>query len=195
MHPNPSVDFYFTKATAWQAELQSLRTVALATQLTETLKWGCPCYTMDGANIILIHAFKDYCALLFFKGALLADPANFLIRQTENVQAARQIRFTSAQQIADMEATIKSYIDQAVAVEKSGLKVAFKPTEDFPLPVELRNQLDENPDLAAAFHALTPGRQRGYALYFAEAKQSKTREARIQKSIAKILIGKGFDDR
>ena len=195
MHPNPSVDFYFAKAKSWGPELQSLRTIALSTQLTEELKWGHPCYTLDGTNIVLIHAFKDYCALLFFKGALLPDPANILIQQTENVQAARQIRFTSAAQITQMDATVIAYIHQAIAAEHSGLKVAFKATKDFPLPDELLGELDENPDLAAAFHALTPGRQRGYALYFAGAKQSKTRQARIEKSIPGILEGRGLDDR
>ena len=195
MHPNPKVDFYFTKAKSWQAELETLRTIALSSPLTEDLKWGCPCYTLDGGNIVLIHVFKDYCALLFFKGALLPDPENLLIQQTENVQSARQLRFTSANQIAEMKATIQAYIDQAITVEKSGEKVPQKDPKDLTYPGELLNAFDNNPDLKAAFDALTPGRQRAYNLHFAEAKQPKTRSARIEKATPDILAGKGLDDR
>ncbi|MEO6298578.1 MAG: YdeI/OmpD-associated family protein, partial [Paracoccaceae bacterium] len=193
MHPNPKVDFYFTKAKSWKSELETLRTIALSTPLTEDLKWGCPCYTLDGTNIVLIHAFKDYCALLFMKGALLPDSENILIQQTENVQSARQLRFTSAAQIAGMEATIKAYIAKAMEVEKSGEKVQLN--KDLTLPDELITAFDNNPDLKAAFDALTPGRQRAYTLHFADAKQPKTRAARIEKSTQRILAGKGLDDK
>ena len=190
---NPKVDFYFTKAKSWKTELETLRTIALSTPLTEDLKWGCPCYTLDGTNVVLIHAFKTYCALLFMKGALMDDPENILIQQTENVQSARQIRFTSAAQIAGMEATIKAYIAQAIQIEKSGQKVAFK--TDLTYPDELLTAFDDNPDLKAAFDALTPGRQRAYNLHFTDAKQPKTRAGRIEKATPLILSGKGLDDR
>jgi uncharacterized protein YdeI (YjbR/CyaY-like superfamily) len=190
---NPKVDFYFTKAKSWQPELTLLRTIALSTPLTEDLKWGCPCYTLDGANVVLIHAFKTYCALLFLKGALLNDPENLLIQQTENVQSARQLRFTSAEQIQGMTDTIQSYIAQAMQIETSGLKVALK--TDLTFPDELLNAFDNNPDLKAAFDALTPGRQRAYNLHFTQAAQSKTRATRIEKATPRILAGKGLDDR
>lgn len=189
---NPKVDFYFAKPSRWQAEQTLLRTIALATPLTEDLKWGWPCYTLVGRNIVLIHAFKDYCALLFFKGALMADPENILIRQTENVQSARQIRFTSASQIAGMDVTLKAYISHATQVEKSGQKVHL--THDLAYPNELLTAFDNNPDLKAAFDALTPGRQRAYILHFADPKQPKTRAARIEKVALRILAGKGLDD-
>jgi len=192
---NPNVDFFFQKADKWQTAFETLRTFLLDCQLTEELKWGKPCYTVQGSNVVLIHGFKEYCALLFHKGALLQDPNNLLIQQTANVQAARQLRFTNLQEIVEREATIKAYIDEAIAVEKAGLEVNFKETTEFTVPEELVNKFDEDPDLRAAFEALTPGRQRGYLLYFSGAKQSKTRTARVEKSIQKILDGKGYNDR
>lgn len=189
---NPKVDFYFKKAEQWQKELEKLRAIVLDCQLAEELKWGVPCYTFQGSNIVLIHAFKDYCALLFHKGALLKDPAGILIQQTENVQSARQVRFTSLAEIKKLETTLKAYIFAAVEVEESGQKVEFK--KEFAIPEEFQAKLDENPALRAAFYALTPGRQRGYNLYFASAKQSKTRESRIEKYLQQILDGKGLDD-
>jgi uncharacterized protein YdeI (YjbR/CyaY-like superfamily) len=192
--PNPKVDWYFDKAKQWQDEIKKLRSIALGTGLTEELKWGCPCYTLQGVNIVLIHTFKEYCALLFFKGALLKDPESILVQQTKNVQSARQIRFTSLKQINSMTAVVTAYIHEAIAVEKSGVKVEFKKTSEFEMPEEFMNKLDEDPDLKAAFEALTPGRQRGYLLYFASAKQAKTRAARIEKYTQQILAGKGLDD-
>ena len=168
--------------------------ICLGCGLTEELKWGKPCYTYQTSNIVLIHGFKDYCALLFFKGALLKDPKGFLIQQTENVQAARQIRFTDVQEIVEMEPILKSYIKEAIELEKSGLEVSYKKTSEFAVPEEFRNRLDESPALKKAFDALTPGRQRGYLLYFSAAKQSKTREARVEKSVPQILNGKGLND-
>ena len=198
---NPKVDFYFgknklstDKANNWQEELEQLRTIILDCGLTEELKWGCPCYTLDKSNIVLIHGFKEYCALLFHKGALLKDPDGILIQQTENVQSARQIRFTTVQQIVEMEATLKAYIFAAIEVEKAGLEVVFKPTAEFPMPEEFITRLEEAPGLQDAFEALTSGRQRGYLLYFSAPKQTKTREARIEKCMEKILDGKGLDD-
>jgi len=191
---NPKVDFCFNKAQKWQEELKKLRTIVLDCGLAEELKWGQACYTFEKRNIVLIHAFKEYCALMFFKGVLLKDARGILIQQTQNVQAARQIRFTSVREIVKMEATLKAYIHEAIEVEKAGLKVELKKTADFPVPEELRNKLDENPTLATAFHALTPGRQRAYILHFSAPKQSKTRESRIEKSIQKILHGKGLND-
>ena len=193
-NPNPAVDFYFAKDRAWAPEQRRLRQIALASGLEEALKWGHPCYTLDGTNIMLIHAFNDYCALLFHKGVLIPDPDSLLIQQTENVQSARQLRFTSLPQIEDMAATIDAYIDAAIAVEKSGSKVAFKDTKDFAMPQELVDALDTEPDFAAAFRALTPGRQKGYILNFAQPKQPKTRQARIDKAHPRILLGKGLDD-
>lgn len=191
---NPKVDFYFIKAKKWQEELERLRVIALDCQLNEELKWGVPCYTFQKSNIVLIHAFKDYCAYLFFKGALLKNTKGILIQQTENVQAARQIRFSSVKEIVKMEKTLKAYIYEAIEVEKAGLKVNLKKTTEFKMPEEFKNKLDKSPALKTAFYALTPGRQRGYLLYFSAAKQSKTRESRIEKYTKQILSGKGLDD-
>ncbi|MEO6758384.1 MAG: DUF1801 domain-containing protein [Saprospiraceae bacterium] len=191
---NSKVDFYFSKAKKWQPELEKLRTIVLDCHLAEELKWGCPCYTYEKSNLVLIHAFKDYCALLFFKGALLKDAESMLIQQTENVQAARQVRFTSVREIEELEATLKAYIFEAVEVEESGLKVPLKKTPEFPMPEEFQQQLVENPGLKTAFEALTPGRQRAYLLHFAAPKQSKTRAARIEKSVPQIMNGKGLND-
>ena len=191
---NPKVDFYFNKAEKWQEAIEKLRLIVLDCQLTEELKWGCPCYTLEGNNIVLIHVFKEYCAFLFMKGALLKDPIGILVQQTENVQSARQIRFTSAEEIEEMEHILKVYIQDAIEVEKAGLEVEFKKTTEFNMPEEFQQKLDENPDLQHAFEALTPGRQRGYLLYFSGAKQSKTRVARVEKYMPKILDGKGLND-
>jgi len=191
---NPQVDFYFNKAKKWQQELEQLRMIVLDCGLAEELKWGCPCYTLNGNNIVLIHAFKDYCALLFFKGALLNDANNILIQQTENVQAARQIRFTSHVQIVEIKAIIKAYIFEAIEAEKAGLKVEMKKTTQFTMPDEFQHKLDSIPALKTAFEALTPGRQRAYLLHFSQAKQAKTRGERVEKYIPKILSGKGLDD-
>ncbi len=191
---NPKVEFYFRKAKKWQKEFEKLRTIVLDCGLTEELKWGVPCYTFKESNIVLIHGFNEYCALLFFKGALLKDPKSILIQQTENVQAARQIRFTNVREIVKMERILKSYIHEAIEVEKAGLKVNLKKTSDFEIPEELQNELDENPALKAAFGALTPGRQRAYIFYFSQPKQSKTRKSRIAKCKQQILIGKGLTD-
>jgi uncharacterized protein YdeI (YjbR/CyaY-like superfamily) len=190
---NPSVDFYFSKEK-WQEETKQLRSVVLSCGLTEELKWGCPCYTFEGANIVLIHVFKEYCALLFFKGALLQDTKGILIQQTENVQAARQMRFTNRQEIVKRAASLKAYIFEAIELEKAGLKVILKKTAAFVMPEEFKNKLAKTPALKTAFTALTPGRQRAYLLHFAAPKQSKTREARIEKSIPQILKGKGLNE-
>lgn len=191
---NPKVDWYFTKNKKWQEEIEVLRTIILGCGLTEELKWGCPCYTFRESNIVLIHVFKDYCALLFFKGSLLKDPNGILIQQTENVQAARQMRFTGLQEIVKRKRIIKAYIKEAIDVEKAGLKVPLKKTKEFTVPEEFQDKLDEIPALKKAFYALTPGRQRGYILYFSAAKQSQTREARVEKYMQKILAGKGLED-
>src|ERR1035437_7444567 len=191
---NPKVDWYFNKAQKWQAEIEKLREIVLDCELTEELKWGCPCYTFEKSNIVLIHVFKEYCALLFLKGLLLNDTDGILIQQTESVQAARQIRFTNVKQIEKMEHTLKAYIKEAVEVEKAGLKVPLKKTSEFKIPEEFQNKLDENAALKKAFKALTPGRQRVYIFYFSQPKQSKTREARVVKSMPQILDGKGLDD-
>jgi uncharacterized protein YdeI (YjbR/CyaY-like superfamily) len=191
---NPKVDFYFDKAEKWQEELKKLRIIILDCGLTEELKWGVPSYTFQKSNIVLIHAFKEYCAVLFFKGALLKDKKGILVQQTENVQAARQMRFTSVDEIDEMEPLLKAYIHEAIEVEKAGLQVDFKKTKEFDVPEEFQNKLDENPALKTAFHNLTPGRQRGYLLYFSAAKQSKTRESRIEKYTDQILNGKGLED-
>lgn len=191
---NPKVDFFFNKTGQWQTEFEKLRTIALKTELTEDLKWGFPCYTYEGKNIFLIHGFKEYCALLFFKGALMKDPENILIRQTENVQAAKQIRFTNVQQIIDLEHVLNNYIFEAVEIEESGAKVEMKKTHEFNIPEEFAQKLNENPELKKAFETLTPGRQRAYLLYFSSAKQSKTRISRIEKYIPEILNGKGLND-
>jgi len=194
MNANAKVDFYFDKAGKWQQETRKLRAIALDCNLTEELKWGCPCYTYQHNNIVLIHVFKEYCAYLFFKGALLNDADGVLIQQTENVQAARQIRFTDLNTIVEMEATLKAYIYEAIEVEKAGLKVELKKTTEFPVADEFRVKLDAMPVLKAAFESLTPGRQRAYLLYFSQPKQAKTCEARVEKYIPQILNGKGLDD-
>ena len=191
---NPKVDFYFSKNEKWQKEIEKLRTIVLDCQLNEELKWGVPCYTFQKSNIVLIHVFKEYCAVLFFKGALLNDANGILVQQTENVQSARQIRFTSLQEVIDLEPVLKTYIYEAIEVEKAGLKVELKKTKEFSIPEEFQKKLNEDTELRTAFHALTPGRQRGYLLHFSAAKQSKTRESRIEKSIPQILNGKGLDD-
>lgn len=191
---NPKVDFYFTKAKKWQDEIEQLRAIALKCGLDEELKWGVPCYTLRDNNIVLIHVFKDYCALLFFKGVLLKDEDNILIQQTKNVQVARQMRFTNAQDITKTKRTIKKYIEEAIEVEKSGQEVEMKATKQFDMPEEFRTVLTQMPELKSAFNKLTAGRQRGYLLYFAAAKQSKTRTARVEKYIQPILDGKGLND-
>jgi uncharacterized protein YdeI (YjbR/CyaY-like superfamily) len=191
---NAKVDWYFTKAKHWKEESEKLRTIILDCGLTEELRWGKPCYTFQNANIVLIHGFKEYCALLFMKGALLKDPKGILIQQTENVQAARQIRFTNVREIVEMEPILKAYIKEAIEVEKAGLEVKYKKTSDFRMPEEFQKRLDKIPALKRAFAALTPGRQRGYLFYFSGAKQSKTREARVEKWMPHILKGKGLDD-
>jgi uncharacterized protein YdeI (YjbR/CyaY-like superfamily) len=191
---NPKVDWFFSKTTKWQNEYKELRRIILECDLIEELKWGQPCYLFENKNIVLIHGFKDYCAVLFFKGSLLKDKKKILVQQTENVQAARQIRFTSLQQIVKMEKTLKDYIYEAVKVEEAGLKVEFKETKEFAVPEEFQTKLDKMPSLKKAFYDLTPGRQRGYLLHFGSAKQSKTREARVEKYIEKILEGKGLED-
>jgi uncharacterized protein YdeI (YjbR/CyaY-like superfamily) len=191
---NPKVDFYFTKAKKWQEEFEKLRMIILDCGLTEELKWGCPCYTLQKSNIVLIHGFKEYCALLFFKGALLNDANGILIQQTQNVQAARQIRFTNVREIVKMKPILKAYIYEAIEVEKAGLKVNLKKTSEFKIPEEFQNKLDEIPALKTAFDALTPGRQRAYLFYFSQPKQSKTRESRVEKCMQQILIGKGLND-
>ena len=191
---NPKVDWFFNKTTQWQEEYEKLRTIALDCGLTEELKWGCPCYSLDKQNIVLIHGFKEYCAYLFFKGALLNDANGILIQQTKDVQSARQIRFADVMQITDMEPVLKAYIYEAIEVEKAGLKVELKTTADFDVPAEFQSKLDRIPALKTAFDALTPGRQRGYLYYFSQPKQSKTRDARVEKYIPQILDGKGMDD-
>lgn len=191
---NPKVDFYFDKAAKWQKEIKQLRAIVLDCNLTEELKWGCPCYVFQTTNVVLIHTFKEYCALLFFKGALLQDEKGILIQQTKNVQAARQIRFTNSKEIVKMKATLKAYIFEAVEVEKAGLKVQMKKTEDFVIPDEFKIKLDKNAALKKAFSALTPGRQKAYIFYFSQPKQSATRESRVEKSIQQILNGKGLND-
>ena len=191
---NPKVDFYFSKAKKWQEELEQLRMIVLDCGLTEELKWGVPCYTFQKSNIVLIHVFKEYCALLFFKGALLNDTNGILIQQTENVQAARQIRFTNVREIVRMKTILKAYIHEAIEVEKAGLKVNYKETSEFNIPEEFQNKLDKIPALKTAFDALTPGRQRGYIFYFSQPKQSKTRESRVIKCMQQILKGKGLND-
>ena len=191
---NPKVDFFFTKAEKWQDEFEKLRTIVLDCGLTEELKWGQPCYMFEKKNIVLIHGFKEYCALLFFKGALLKDTNSILIQQTENVQAARQIRFTNVREIVELEPILKAYIHEAIEVEVVGLKVNYKKTSDFIIPEEFINKLEEVPGLQDAFDALTPGRQRAYIFYFSQPKQSKTRESRVEKYMQQILDGKGLND-
>ncbi|HET6645947.1 MAG TPA: YdeI family protein [Pyrinomonadaceae bacterium] len=191
---NPKVDAYLNRAKKWQEEMEQLRTIVLDCGLTEELKWGVPCYTFEKRNIVLIHGFKEYCALLFVKGALLNDAKGILITQTENVQAARQIRFSNIREIVALEPILKTYIYEAIEVEKAGLKVNFKKTTGFRIPEEFQNKLDKVPKLKTAFDALTPGRQRAYILYFSQPKQSKTREARVEKCMKQILLGKGLND-
>ncbi len=191
---NQEVDWYFAKPEKWQKEIMMLRSIALACGLAEELKWGCPCYTFEGANIVLIHVFKDYCAYLFFKGALLHNDDGILIQQTKNVQAARQARFTNLHEVADKETLLTAYIYEAIEVEKAGLKVELKKTSEFSMPEEFQKKLDEDKVLETAFKRLTPGRQRAYLLYFSQPKQVKTREARIEKSIQLILAGKGLNN-
>lgn len=191
---NPAVDFYFKEARRWQEEFIALRAIVLGCGVTEELKWGCPCYTFEKANIVLIHGFKEYCALLFMKGALLNDPNHILVQQTANVQAARQMRFTTAKEIVKLKTVIKAYIKEAVEAEKKGLKITLKKTSEFNMPAEFKQVLDDMPELKAAFYQLTPGRQRAYLLHFSSPKQAKTREARIEKCVQPILDGKGLND-
>jgi uncharacterized protein YdeI (YjbR/CyaY-like superfamily) len=191
---NPNVNWFFNKHSKWQDEYSELRKLVLECELTEELKWGCPCYTLNKNNIVLIHGFKDYCALLFMQGALLKDEKGILIQQTENVQAARQIRFTSINEIIELETALKAYIYEAIAIGKSGLKVELKKTTEFKIPEEFQAVLDDMPELKTAFYNLTPGRQRGYLLHFSSSKQAKTREARIEKSVPQILNGRGLED-
>ena len=191
---NPEVNWFFDKPTKWQKEYAELRMLVLECGLEEELKWGCPCYTLQKNNIVLIHGFKNYCALLFMQGALLKDPKKILVQQTENVQSARQIRFTDIHEIIKNRSTLKKYIKEAISIHKAGLKVEFKKTTENKIPQEFQTVLDDMPDLKIAFEALTPGRQRGYLLYFSAPKQSKTRETRIEKYLQQILDGKGLDD-
>lgn len=191
---NPKVDFYFVKVEKWRRELAQLRKIILDCMLTEELKWGTPCYTFQDSNIVLIHVFKEYCAVLFFKGALLNDAHGMLVQQSKHTQATRQMRFTNVKEIVEAKAILKAYVYEAIEVEKAGLKVKFKAASEFAVPEEFQNRLDKLPALKKAFNALTPGRQRGYLLYFAGAKQSKTRESRVEKYTEKILDGKGLDD-
>ncbi len=191
---NPKVDTYIEKAKSWRAEFAALRRIALGCGLTEELKWGHPCYTLEGSNVVLIHGFKDYCAYLFFKGALMKDPKRLLVQQTANVQAARQIRFTGLDQIEAREASLRAYIREAITIETSGAKVAMKATAAFEVPEEFQAMLDQSAAVKKAFAALTAGRQRAYLLHFGSAKQSATRAARVQKCVPRILSGKGLDD-
>ncbi|WP_426446206.1 YdeI/OmpD-associated family protein [Paenibacillus sp. S-38] len=191
---NPKVDGFMRKAKTWREEFEKLRMILLDCELTEEVKWMHPCYTFENKNVVLIHGFKHYCALLFHKGALLQDPHGILVQQTENVQAARQIRFTHVQEIVEMEPILKAYIEQAIEVEKAGLEVSFKKNTEYVIPEEFQNKLEEMPALKEAFEALTPGRQRAYLLYFSEPKQSKTRTSRVEKYADQILAGKGLQD-
>jgi uncharacterized protein YdeI (YjbR/CyaY-like superfamily) len=191
---NPKVDWFFTKDTKWKEEYSKLRAIVLSAGLNEDLKWGCPCYTQNGKNIVLIHGFKEYCALLFFKGSLLKDESGILIQQTPNVQVPRQMRFKNLKEITKLAPTIKAYIKEAMQVEKSGVKVALKKTSEYSIPEELQNKLDEDTRFKKAFNSLTPGRQRGYIYYVSQAKQAKTREERVEKYTPQILAGKGIDD-
>jgi len=190
---NPKVDTFFNKAEKWQPEFEALRAIILDFPLTEELKWGKPCYAFQESNILIIQGFKEYCALMFCKGALLKDPKNILVKPGENTQAGRQIRFTHVQEIVEMKPLLKAYIEEAIAAEKAGLKVEFKKNPE-PIPEELQSKLDKNAALKTAFETLTPGRQRAYILYFSAAKQSKTRESRIEKCMPQILKGKGLND-
>ena len=192
---NPKVDAFLSREEKWQEEFEELRMIALDCRLTEEFKWKHPCYTFHKKNIVLIHGFKEYCALLFPKGALLKDTAGILVQQTENVQAARQIRFIDVDEIVEMGPILKAYIQEAIEVEKAGLTVEFKKTSEFDMPEEFQVKLNEDPGLKTAFEALTPGRQRAYLLYFSQAKQSKTRKSRVEKAMPRILDGKGLNDR
>jgi uncharacterized protein YdeI (YjbR/CyaY-like superfamily) len=192
---NPEIDLYLNKVKKWKTEFDKLRMIILDCQLTEEMKWGCPCYTYQKSNIVLIHGFKEYCAILFFKGALLNDINDILIQQTENVKAGRQIRFTNIREITEMETILKNYIHEAIEVEKSGLKLNSNKNTELIFPEEFQNKLNENPAFKTAFDTLTPGRQRAYNLYFSAPKQSKTRESRVEKCIRQILNGKGLNDR
>ncbi len=191
---NPKVDEFLARERKWQEEFRKLRQIILDRGLTEELKWGQPCYTLDGQNVVLMHGFKEYCALLFMKGALLKDAKSILVQQTENVQSARQIRFTKAQEIAKLEKTLKAYIEEAIKVEKAGLRVEPKKTSDLAIPQEFQSELDGHPALKTAFEALTPGRQRAYIFHFAQPKLSKTRGSRVEKCVPRILDGLGLDD-
>jgi uncharacterized protein YdeI (YjbR/CyaY-like superfamily) len=191
---NPRVDLFLSKAKKWRIEFETLRNIILECRLTEEFKWGKPCYTYENSNIVLMHGFKEYCALLFFKGALLKDEKGILISQTENMQSQRQIRFTKVSEIVKMKSILKNYVKEAVEIEKAGLKINFKNTSEYKIPPEFQSKLDKNPKLHSAFYALTPGRQRAYLLYFSAAKQTKTRESRIEKYTKQILRGKGLND-
>lgn len=191
---NPEIDDFMDRQERWQKEFRKLRQIVLACGLAEELKWGQPCYTLGGKNVVIIHGFKDYCALLFIKGALMQDPQGLLIQQTEHVQAGRQIRFTAVAEIEALEATLRAYVQEAIRVETAGLQVEKKKTSDFPVPEEFQSRLDEDPALQSAFEALTPGRQRGYLFHFAQPKQSKTRASRVDKCIPRIFDGLGLDD-
>ncbi|HTN06324.1 YdeI/OmpD-associated family protein [Agriterribacter sp.] len=191
---NPKADWYFDKNEQWQKEIRQMRAIALGCGLEETLKWGCPCYQYNNANIVLIHVFKEYCAFLLFKGVLLQDPNGILMQQTKNVQSARQIRFTDVKELIQQKNILKAYMYEAIEVEKAGLKVKLKKTSGYSIPEEFQTRLNKNSALKKAFEALTPGRQRAYLFYFGQAKQSKTREARVEKYIPKILDGLGLED-
>jgi uncharacterized protein YdeI (YjbR/CyaY-like superfamily) len=191
---NLKVDFFFANSKKWRSELEKLRGIALASGLTEELKWGVPCYTLNNANVFLVHEFKEYCAMLFVKGALMKDPNGILIQQTENVQAGRQARFTDLKQVVELEPILKAYIDEAITIERSGLKVPLKKASEYAVADEFLSKLEENPELEKAFYALTPGRQRAYLLFFSAPKQSQTRESRVEKCIPQILAGKGLND-
>ncbi len=191
---NPKTDFFFNKEGQWHDEYAELRKIILDCDLTEELKWGCPCYTYNDKNVVLIHGFKEYCAILFMKGALMKDAKDILIQQTENVQSARQLRFTSKAEIVKLKATIKVYVQEAIQIERAGLKVELKKTTEYAVPEEFQVRLNEDAELKRAFKALTPGRQRGYLFHFSQPKTSKTREARVEKAIPQILDGKGLDD-
>jgi uncharacterized protein YdeI (YjbR/CyaY-like superfamily) len=194
MSRNPKLDGYFRKPRKWQEELVKLRTIILDFPLTEEVKWRLPSYSFHNSNVVILQLFKEYCAIMFFKGALLKDAKGLLVKPGENTQASRQIRFTSVREIVELESTLKAYIKEAIEAEKKGLKVNLKKTSEFTIPDEFQNKLDKLPALKAAFDALTPGRQRGYILYFSGAKQSKTRESRVEKKMQQILDGKGLDD-
>jgi uncharacterized protein YdeI (YjbR/CyaY-like superfamily) len=191
---NPKVDAFISRAQQWRTEYETLRTILLDCDLTEDLKWGVPCYQFEGKNIVLMHGFKEYCAILFFKGVLLKDLKGILVQQTENVQSSRQVRFTSVDEIEELEPVLKAYVHEAIEVEKVGLEVEFKKTAEFSVPEEFQKKLDELPALKTAFEALTPGRQRAYLLFFSAPKQSKTRDARIEKCMPQIFNGKGLND-